>query len=403
MILKRAPFVVCMAARVYFREKEWVLKIRALNVSVFELPANTGRFQMEEVGQGARRRWVRRGAGQTTEQVHVLHVKTDEGIEGVCTVGDARYTTMRAEDLEQLRLLAVGEDPLERERLYQKLQAATRGMFTRPGWFGAFDNCLWDIVGKKTGQPVHGLLGRVRGHCPAYYNFGSGDKETAVAGAKKAVAEGFIAVKDHFSGDADENIACFHAVRDAVGDDIDVLHDAAGCAYSFHDAVRVGKALEYLRFGWFEEPLADRDQANLRKLCDTLDIPILAPETLMHDVDLSAQWLISGATDMIRANGRLGATGLLKLAHLAEMHHANIELNGPGGLFGLVHAHLVCAISNATYYEYFPNGSRDARGREIGLLNPPLPEKGQITPPYNPGWGAEWDWDYFRKKRIGEF
>jgi len=78
-------------------------------------------------------------------------------------------------------------------------------------------------------------------------------------------------------------------------------------------------------------------------------------------------------------------------------------LFGPGGLFGLVHAHLVCAISNTTYYEYFPNGSRDARGREIGLLNPPLPENGQITPPYNPGWGAEWDWAFFKKKRVGEF
>ncbi len=403
MIPRFVLFVACMVGKACLLKKGRPLKIRALSVSVFELPANTGRFQMEEVGQGAHRRWVRRGAGQTTEQVHVLHVKTDDGIEGVCTVGDARYTTMRTEDLEQLRLLVVGEDPFERERLYQKLQAATRGMFTRPGWFGAFDNCLWDIAGKATSQPVHGLLGRVRGHCPAYYNFNSADKETAVVDAKKAMDLGFMAVKDHFRGDADENIACFHAVRDAVGDAVDVLHDAAGCAYSFYDAMRVGKALEYLRFGWFEEPLADRDQGHLKKLCEALSIPILAPETLMHDVDLSAQWLISGATDMIRANGRLGTTGVMKLAHLAELHHAKIELNGPGGLFGLVHAHLVCAISNTTYYEFFPNGSRDTRGREIGLLNPPVPENGHITPPYNPGWGAEWDWHYFKKKRVGEF
>jgi len=94
---------------------------------------------------------------------------------------------------------------------------------------------------------------------------------------------------------------------------------------------------------------------------------------------------------------------VLKLAHLAELHNTTIELNGPGGLFGLVHAHLVCAISNTTYYEYFPNGSRDARGREIGLLNPPVPDNGQIRPPYNPGWGAEWDWKFFKKKRVGEF
>ena len=121
----------------------------------------------------------------------------------------------------------------------------------------------------------------------------------------------------------------------------------------------------------------------------------------MHDLRLSAQWLISGAVDAIRANARHGTTGMLKLAHLAEMHDARIEFNGPGGLFGLVHAHLVCAIRNTSYYEYFPNGSRDEAGKDIlGLQNPPVPEEGHIAPPDGPGWGAEWDWDYFNKKRV---
>ena len=402
MIRINVQYVACMDAGVCFERLEVEVKIRAITISVFELPANTGRFRMEQTGQGAHRRWAKQGAGKSAEHVHVLHVKTDEGVEGVCTVGDARYTAMRPEDLEQLRLLAVGEDPFDRERLAQKLHKATRGMFTRPGWFGAFDNCLWDIAGKVAGLPVHSLIGRARSRCAAYYNFRSGSKEEAAADAKKAVDMGFLAVKDHFAGTADENIACFHAVRDAVGSDVDILHDAAGCDYTLQDAIRVGKTLETLRFGWFEEPLADRDQKNLQRLCAALDIPILAPETLMHDVDLSAQWIISGATDALRANARLGTTPTLKLAHLAEMHGANIEFNGPGGLFGLVHAHLVCAISNTSYYEFFPGGSRDVRGREIGLLNPPLPENGFMTPPNDPGWGAEWDWKFFERKRIGE-
>ncbi|MCY3868325.1 MAG: hypothetical protein OXG87_02135, partial [Gemmatimonadetes bacterium] len=73
------------------------MKIRAIAISVFELPANTGQFRMEQTGQGARKRWAKRGAGKSAEHVHVLHVQTDEGVEGVCTVGDARYTTMRLE------------------------------------------------------------------------------------------------------------------------------------------------------------------------------------------------------------------------------------------------------------------------------------------------------------------
>lgn len=377
------------------------MKIETITLSLFDLPGNTATFDLVEAEEGAHRRWLPTRQQRTQEPLHVLHVRTDEGAEGVCTVGDARYTTMRKEELEQLRILTIGEEPLDRERLFAKLNAATRTMFSRPGWFGAFDNCLWDIAGKVAGLPVYALLGRARASCPAYYNFGGSTIEAAVEDAQAAVAAGFPAVKDHFRGRAGENIASFQAIRSAVGDHIDLLHDAALCHYTWQEALRVGRALEELNYGWFEEPLADREQGQLQQLCAALDIPILAPETLMHDLQLSARWLISGATDDLRANARHGVTQTLKLAHLAELHGQRIELNGPGGLFGLVHAHLVCAIQNTSYYEYFPGGSRDERGKEIGLLNPPLPRQGRITPPSGPGWGAEWDWAYFERVRTG--
>ena len=378
------------------------MKIEAIKISVFEMPSNTSRFDLKEIEHGAQRRWIRARSERAQSGIHVLHVLTDEGVEGMCTVGDARYTTMRREDLEQLRFLAIGEDLCDRERLNSKLHTASRSMFARLGWFGSFDNCLWDITGKAAGMPVYQLLGRARKTAPAYYNFGGKTKEAAADDAVKAVAKGFPAVKDHFNSTGRENIVWFKAAREAVGPDIDLLHDAASCKYSFEEALRVGHALDELEYGWFEEPLADRDQIALQKLCAALDIPIVAPETLMHDLDLSAVWLISKATDWLRVNARHGTTALLKLAHLAELHGARVEMNGPGGLFGLVHAHLVCAISNTSYYEYFPRGSRDEKGKEIGLMNPPIPENGYITPPDTPGWGAEWDRAYFEKLRVAE-
>jgi L-alanine-DL-glutamate epimerase-like enolase superfamily enzyme len=378
------------------------MKITEIALSVFKLPTNTGRFDLAEETHGGSRLWVRAGRGGGTEEIHVLHVRTDAGLEGVCTVGDARYTTMRPDELEQLRILTVGADPFDRERLFSKLSAATRGMFTRPGWFGAFDNCLWDIAGKAADLPVYALMGRARDEAPAYYNFRGGTIEACAEDAQHAVEMGFPAVKDHFSGRADENISWFAAIRNAVGPSVDILHDAAVCSYSPDEALRVGRALQELRFGWFEEPLPDRDQVGLQRLCAALEIPILAPESLMHDLELSALWLRSGATDYLRANARHGATAILKLAHLAELHNTRIELNGPGGLFGLVHAHLACCIGNTSYYEYFPGGSRDERGREIGLLNPPLPRSGHVRPPDKSGWGAEWDWEYFAQKRVAQ-
>ncbi len=225
----------------------------------------------------------------------------------------------------------------------------------------------------------------------------------AVEDARRAVAEGFPAVKDHFRDTDEANIALFRAVREAAGPTVEIMHDAALANYTYDEALRVGRALEGLRYAWFEEPLPDAGQASLQRLCRALDIPIVAPETLMHDQDLSAQWLILGAADVLRANARHGTTAAQKLAHLAELHGTTIEFNGPGGLFGLVHAHLVCAVRNTRYYEYFPGGSRDEAGKEIGLQNPPLPVGGHIAPPEAPGWGAAWDMGYFRKVRVAEW
>ena len=181
------------------------MKIASIKISVFDMPGNTGRFDLRQVEQGAWRRWVRVRSSSVQDTARVLHVFTDEDLEGICTVGDARSTAMRQDDLEQLRFLAVGENPFDRERLNTKLRAATRGMFARPGWFGAFDDCLWDIAGKAAGMPVYQLLGRARQKTPAYYNFGGKTKEAAAADAQKAVGYGFPAVKDHFCGTGKEN------------------------------------------------------------------------------------------------------------------------------------------------------------------------------------------------------
>ncbi len=376
------------------------MKIDNIYISVFDQPSNTGRFDLWEEVSGAERRWRRKPHSQAQGHIHVLHVHTDAGIEGVCTVGDARYTTMLPKDLEQLRILTLGENAFDRERLHSKLRAATRGMFAKPGWFGAFDNCLWDIAGKAASLPVYALLGRARQNSPAYYNYGGTTLAQAVDNALQAVDMGFTALKDHFVGHAGENIVWAKAVRDAVGPGVDLLHDAVLADYTFSEALRVGRALTDLGFAWMEEPLPDANMHRLQQLVAAVDIPILALETLMHDLMISGQWLLSGATDLIRANARHGTTSVMKLAHLAEFYGSRVELNGPGGLFGLLHAHLVCAIGNTSYYEYFPGGSRDEVGKHIGLLNPPVPQCGTITPPDEPGWGAVWDWDYFRKVRV---
>ena len=132
-----------------------------------------------------------------------------------------------------------------------------------------------------------------------------------------------------------------------MGPDCALLTDLV-CSYDLREAIEVGHILEELDFVWLEEP--------------------------MHDMSLTSQWLIQGAIDRLRGNARHGTTQVLKLAHLAELHNTYIELNGQGGLFGRIHAHLGCCIDNTDYYEYLNAGGDGLRkaGQQWVLLNAPL-------------------------------
>ena len=143
------------------------MKITEIKISVFEMTGVITPFDLVESGRAGHRRWRHQPRPPMRSHMHVLHVRTDEGLEGVCPVGDGRYMTMPVPTLEQLRILALGEDPLDRERLFQKMKHATRQAFAPYGWFGSFDNCLWDIAGKAAGMPVCALMGRVRDRAPA--------------------------------------------------------------------------------------------------------------------------------------------------------------------------------------------------------------------------------------------
>ena len=144
--------------------------------------------------------------------------------------------------------------------------------------------------------------------------------------------------------------------REAVGPGYDLINDPV-CSYDLREAIEVGRLMERLDFIWLEEPMHEGKMSSYQKLCDALEMPVMSTENLMHDVAVTAEWLKQGATDYVRADAiASGVTSVLKLAHLAEMHGAQVEIAGPGGLFGHVHAHLGCCIENNDYYEYFHQG-----------------------------------------------
>ena len=143
------------------------MRIVDVKVTVVELSGTESLLEIVPVPDPHRLRFThRRRAAPGTPHELFLRVLTDEGIEGVCT---ASSPGMPRERLELLKAQVIGADPLRREELYQKLHLGTRWVYQTPGWFGNFDNCLWDIAGKVAGLPVCRLLGQVRDRIPAYH------------------------------------------------------------------------------------------------------------------------------------------------------------------------------------------------------------------------------------------
>lgn len=373
------------------------MKITDVKLYVLENPDQIGRtLKLVQVPNLLRIQYTHQahGSGQPLRQ-NFIEVQTDEGVTGRCT------TTMLPHQVEILRTNVLGEDPFHRERLFQLLQKGTRWVYQPAGWFGDFDNCLWDIAGKVAGLPIHALVGRVRGAIPAYLTGGDGSTQDYLDAIEYARAMGIQAYKFHTYKGGKADIPIFETVRAAVGPDYALINDPV-CSYSLREAIEVGQVMEELDFVWLEEPFHEQKMHQYQELCATLTMPVMGNEMLMHDMGLSAQWLIQGATDRLRANARHGTTQVLKMAHMAELHGANIELNGQGGLFGLLHAHLGCCIDNTDYYEYMATSADAMRvqAEQWGMVNAPVVVDGALAPPDGPGWGAEWDEDRFQSRIV---
>ncbi|MBC7236269.1 MAG: hypothetical protein H5T69_10540 [Chloroflexi bacterium] len=376
------------------------MKITDIVVHVVEVPNRKSSIHKIVQVQGLKRTQYTHTSVPRDEPAHmmVMRVQTDEGVEGICTYdasgGDARYT------LELLRAHVLGEDPFRREFIFQKLHLGTRWVYQKPGWFGTLDNCLWDIAGKVAGLPIYKLLGKNRDGVPVYMTAGDGPVEMYIEHIERGRELGINAYKPHSYKGGKADIPIMEKLREHVGPDYDLMLDPV-CSYTLREAIEVGHVLEELDFIWLEEPFHEQRMNDYQELCAELTIPVMANETLMHDMNLSAQWLIQGATDRLRANARHGTTQVLKLAHFAELYGTTIELNGIGGLFGHVHAQLGVSIANNSYFEHTGGGRQVmASGELIGVRNVPEIVNGELIPADGPGWGVDWDLELLEKRTV---
>ena len=337
-------------------------------------------------------------AGQS--QLGLLTIRTDQGVEGHAFLGSATNpaTSEAGTLIRALKPLVMGQNPLDRERLNQRLWQRIRSTTTRA--IGAMDIALWDIAGKVANLPIHRLMGTCHEAIPAYAS--SMVLPSIEAYAEEAVKYregGWAAYKIHPPQREREDIAVCRAVRKAVGGDYRVMLDSTW-AYDYPTALRVGKVAEELDFHWYEDPLHDQDIYNYVKLRQALRIPILATEYPMTGLESYQPWITERATDYLRGDVAVkgGLTTCLKTAHLAEAFRMNYEVHhGGNSLNNVANIHLCLAIRNTSFFEVL----LPAAAQKYGLVEDiEIGKDGMVRAPEGPGLGAKIDFDLIKRKTV---
>ncbi len=287
--------------------------------------------------------------------------------------------------------MLLGVDAFDREYIWQRLWYTQRFFYTGRGIVDQIDNMLWDLTSRYTRQPLYKLLGGCRDQVPAYRNIGGATIDELVADAVRAKEQGFKGAKDHSYRGVRGNIELATELRAAVGDDFVLMHDAVE-HYTYSEAVKVGRALEKLNYAWMEEPLQDYDFMGLKKLCATLDLPILALEWIGaiggQPFNTSA-FLALQATDIARQRG-VGITGQIKQAQLCESFGVQVH----GG-----HHDVILAIQNDPYLECVGLGPLPADAK-LTCKGTPYLEDGYLRMACGDEPVEEPDWDEIEKNAL---
>lgn len=331
-------------------------------------------------------------------EVPLVTIVTDDGIEGNA-FGNAGIAL--AQYLVKLRPLLLGQNPLYREEIWQRLWQQNRVLFLPQTVLGVIDVALWDIGGKVANLPIYKMLGAYRDKVKAYAS--STQRPTPESYAQEALdfkARGFTAYKIHTPGIPAKDLEICRAVREAVGDDMVLMLDVVA-HYDRHQALEVGKEIEKLNFYWYEEPIADFDLDGLIALSHDLNIPVAGLEVYPGNLIGIKDYLARGAIDIVRSDAQLtgGITQLKKVASLAEAFGKKCEVHTSyNPLMNAANLHVTCAIQNCEFYEWWvPEKLIWDFGMKESLT---VDKEGYIHVPQGPGLGLEIDWDYIKSHNI---
>jgi L-alanine-DL-glutamate epimerase-like enolase superfamily enzyme len=346
--------------------------------------------------------------------VRLVKVKTDDGLVGLSQLGGFMHSAGAAFIRQELAPFLIGKDPLENERLMHQMLWKFNTRAHSGIWnfaVSAIDVALWDIKGKFYNTPVWRLLGGAQKSVPAYITFGlrAYTRDELAAAAKHWAAQGQRRLKiqvgrsnirgemdpagasaEHREDNPAEDEARVKAVREAVGDDAELMVDA-NCLMKLDNAVRWCKRFEPYNLMWFEEPIVHNDPHLLAQLRKQTSIPIAAGqwENFAKLADLVKQDAVDFVNIHVLSVG--GFTMGMKAAGMAQAFNLPI---GNGDHFDF---HLQAAVPNGWRAEIHVNNWLTANTvyKELPKLS-----DGWVTLTEKPGLGVELNEDTVKEFQV---
>jgi L-alanine-DL-glutamate epimerase-like enolase superfamily enzyme len=287
----------------------------------------------------------------------VADIATDEGLRGLgysLVFGGGGAEAVLAYVDARLKPLLLEEDPLNVERLWEKMYRGDRGV-RRVGIAGmaisVLDIGLWDLAGKAANLPLYKLWGALNDRIAAYGSGGWGKytESELITEAEKYAAQGckYYKMKIHHP-DPSVNRARVAAVRKALGPKVRMMVDA-NQKYDVETNIRQAALLEEFDLVWYEEPVLADDIAACAEVASKIRTPVATGENHYTRYEFrelierkAARYLMP---DVCRANGY---SETLKIGHLAAAHGVAVSPH-------VVHElslHVCGTLSNGFLVEY---------------------------------------------------
>lgn len=288
----------------------------------------------------------------------------------------------------KLKGVAEGSDAMNPPTVWKEMHSAIRNA-GRPGVgamaVSAVDIALWDLKAKLLGLPLADVLPRFHERVPVYGSggFTSYTLERLQEQLGGWASDGIPRVKMKVGRKPEEDPERVRAVREAIGDGVELLVDANG-AYSRKQALYwagwfAGEGITYL-----EEPVSSEDREGMRMLRDhgPAGLAIAAGE---YEWTLPQLFDLAGCVDILQADVTRcgGITSLLRADGICKGYQIPFSAHCAPA----VSAHACCAMETLLHLEYFHDHVRIERMLFEGALEP---AGGYLRPdPSRPGLGLE--------------